>query len=140
MTEEIRKCCTEQGDRVPETLAEYAAVIYNSLAVCYRDAVAEIEAITGAQYDAIHIVGGGSSAEYLNERTAKETRRTVIAGPKEATAVGNLMVQAVGAKIIRNLAAAMPLIKSAFPVAEYQPADKEAWDAAYVRFEKVLQK
>ena len=119
---------------------EVLRCVYESLALKYRFVNELICRVTGTKTDAVHIVGGGSNNQLLNQFTANSVGVPVVAGPKEATAVGNLMVQAVGAKIIRNLAAAMPLIKSAFPVAEYQPADKEAWDAAYVRFEKVLQK
>ena len=93
MIEAVQKFCRDTDQQVPETVGEIASVIYNSLAKCYGDTVEEIEDITGNKYDTIYVVGGGSNAEYLNELTAKYTGRKVSAGPSEATAIGNVIVQ-----------------------------------------------
>jgi len=95
MTNAIQAACAETGQSVPQTPGQLAAVIYNSLAVCYRDTVLELEALTGRVYDDIYIVGGGSNAEYLNNLTAKYTGKTVHAGPSEATAIGNIAAQMI---------------------------------------------
>jgi len=97
-----------------------------------------INRVTGTETDVVHIVGGGSNNPLLNQFTADSVGVPVLAGPKEATAVGNLMVQAVGAGIIPDLKAAMPFIKAAFPIATFKPQDTAAWDAAYGRFTKLL--
>ena len=96
MTEAVRRYCEKTGQRVPETTGELAAVIYQSLAKCYGETVGEIEQLTGEHYDIIHIVGGGANAGYLNRLTAMQAGRRVLAGPSEATAIGNLMAQMIG--------------------------------------------
>ena len=93
MTDEIRSSCRESGQPVPETIGELASVVYHSLADNYAKTAQEIEKLTGKQFDRIMIVGGGSSAEYLNRLTEEATKKTVISGLKEATAIGNLLVQ-----------------------------------------------
>ncbi|MBP5153059.1 MAG: rhamnulokinase, partial [Lachnospiraceae bacterium] len=93
MTEEIKKACAESGQQVPEGIYELACVIYNSLAVCYRDTVKELSEVTGKKFSAINVVGGGSNADYLNRLTAKATGLKVYAGPTEATAIGNILAQ-----------------------------------------------
>ena len=93
MIEAVQKFCRDTNQQVPETVGEISSVIYNSLAKCYGDTVEEIEAITGKKYSTIYVVGGGSNAGYLNELTAKYTGRKVSAGPSEATAIGNIIVQ-----------------------------------------------
>lgn len=121
-----------------KTRGEILRCVYESLALKYRYVNELICGVTKTKTSTVNIVGGGSNNKLLNQFTANSLGVPVVAGPKEATAVGNLMVQAVGAKVIRNLAEAMPLIKSAFPVAEYAPRDTEAWSAAYARFTKLL--
>jgi len=103
MTEEIKAACRETGQRVPEGIGETAAVIYNSLAKCYSDTRRELEEITGKRYESIHIVGGGSNADYLNRLTARSAGVPVYTGPTEATAIGNLTAQMIEAGEITHL-------------------------------------
>ena len=100
MTEEVKNACKETQQPVPETLAEVAAVIYNSLAKCYGKTITEIEELTGKTFEGIHIVGGGANAEYLNHLTALATGKCVYAGPTEATAIGNLSAQIIARNCI----------------------------------------
>ena len=120
MTEEIKKACEESGQSVPKDLAEVAAVIYNSLAQCYGKTIEEIETLTGKCFDGIHIVGGGSNAEYLNELTAKVIGRTVYAGPTEATAIGNLSAQMIADGQLQDLVDARNCIFESFDIKVYQ--------------------
>jgi rhamnulokinase len=120
MTEEVKKACAESGQAVPADLAEVASVIYNSLAKCYGKTIEEIEAITGKTFGGIHIVGGGSNAEYLNELTAKATGKTVYAGPTEATAIGNLSGQMIAGGELKDLADARNCIFESFEIKIYQ--------------------
>ena len=120
MIKEVQAACAESGQPVPETAAEIASVIYNSLAKCYAATIEEIQEITGKTYDSISIVGGGSNAEYLNELTAKYTDRTVYAGPTEATAIGNLMVQMMVGGELTDLAAARDCVFESFAVKTYK--------------------
>ena len=119
MTEEIKKACQETGQRVPETLAEVASVIYRSLAHCYGKTIKEIEQLTGKKFDGIHIVGGGSNAEYLNKLTAKATGLPVYAGPTEATAIGNLSAQMISGGEWNDLWDARSCIYDSFDIKVY---------------------
>lgn len=93
-------------------------VIYDSLALSYADAIAELESNTGQTYKTLNIIGGGSQDNYLNELTAKATGKTVITGPVEATAIGNLVMQMIGVGELENLATARKIIKKSFEVKE----------------------
>ena len=116
MTGEVQSACRESGQQVPEGIAEVACVIYNSLAKCYAGTVEEISGITGQSYDRIHIVGGGSNAEYLNRLTARETKLPVYAGPAEATAIGNLAAQMMAMGDIPNLKEARACVRRSFEI------------------------
>ena len=120
MTEAVQKFCEGTGQQVPKTPGEVSAVIYNSLAKCYGDTVEEIEGLTGKRYDTIYVVGGGSNAVYLNQLTAKYTGRRVSAGPGEATAIGNVMVQMLHDGTFENLAQARTCVGESFGVKYYE--------------------
>lgn len=93
MIQAVKDMCAKNGDPVPQTPGEIASCIYQSLAESYGCTVREIEELTGRTYSRIHIVGGGSNADYLNQLTAQATGKEVYAGPGEATAIGNLAAQ-----------------------------------------------
>ena len=97
MIEAIKNACKRQNMQVPQTPGELSNVIYMSLADSYKVAAEELESITGKHYAAINVVGGGANAAYLNELTAKTTGKKVIAGPGEATAMGNIAAQLIAA-------------------------------------------
>ena len=120
MTKEIQAACMESGQHVPETLAEVAAVIYRSLAHCYGKTIKEMEQLTGKRFEGIHIVGGGSDAEYLNELTAEVTGLPVYAGPKEATAIGNLSAQMIAGGELGDLWDARNCIYKSFAIKSYR--------------------
>lgn len=119
MIEAVKNHCARSGKMVPGTAGQLAAVIYNSLAVCYGETVRELEAITGRNYAAINIVGGGSNAEYLNELTARHTGKTVYAGPGEATAIGNLLAQMIKAGEFKGLGDARSAVYRSFEIKTY---------------------
>ncbi|HJA12721.1 MAG TPA: rhamnulokinase [Candidatus Mediterraneibacter merdipullorum] len=119
MIKAVQEFCRRTGQQVPETVGEISSVIYNSLAKCYGDTVEEIEAITGKKYSTIYVVGGGSNAGYLNELTAKYTGRTVSAGPSEATAIGNVIVQMLHDGVFVSLPEARTCVKESFDVKIY---------------------
>ena len=116
----VQKFCRDTDQQVPETVGEISSVIYNSLAKCYGDTVEEIEAITGKKYSTIYVVGGGSNAGYLNELTAKYTGRKVSAGPSEATAIGNIIVQMLHDGVFASLPEARTCVKESFDVKVYE--------------------
>ena len=119
MIKEVQNFCRKTDQKVPETIAEISSVIYNSLAKCYADTVKEIEEITGKKYDTIYVVGGGSNAEYLNQLTAKYTGCRVSAGPSEATAIGNIMVQMLHDGVFKDLPEARTCVRDSFDVKMY---------------------
>ena len=120
MVEEVRSACWETLQQVPKTIGEIAAVIYNSLANCYAMAAKEIETITGQKYQELHIVGGGANADFLNKLTAKYTGKTVLAGPTEATALGNISVQMITAGEFADLKEARECIYHSFEIKLYK--------------------
>ena len=119
MTEEIKKYCFDTKQEIPETVGQLTAVIYNSLARCYADCADEIEQFTGKKYSAINIIGGGSNADYLNRITAKISGRTVLAGPSEATAIGNLMAQMLSVGTFADLTEARDCVIKSFDIKVY---------------------
>lgn len=125
MTEEIKKACAESRQQVPSTSGEMAAVIYKSLAACYGNTIKEISANTGKQYKVLHIIGGGCKNRYLNKLTADATGLTVLAGPSEATAIGNAMVQMIEDGALADLLAARETVHKSFDIEVFNPKGGE---------------
>ena len=122
MIAEVQAACREAGFAVPVTPWEIARVIYRSLAECYRKTILEVESLTGTHYSAINIVGGGSKAGWLNQLVADTTGRTVLAGPGEATAIGNLGAQMIADGVFDSLAQFRKSVFESFGVETYHPA------------------
>lgn len=120
MIEAIRAECAENGQPVPETVGEIAQTIYSGLALCYKEAIENLQTLTGKTYTSINIVGGGSQDAYLNERTAKATGLPVYAGPTEGTAIGNLLVQMIEGGDLQDLPHARAVIRDSFDIKEIQ--------------------
>ena len=129
MIEAVQTFCRESNQQIPETIGEIAAVIYNSLAKCYGETIREIEEITGNTYDTIYVVGGGANAGYLNELTAKYTKKKVSAGPTEATAIGNITVQMLHDGVFTSLPEARTCIGKSFDIRHYDENGNENQDA-----------
>ncbi|MDO4523513.1 MAG: rhamnulokinase [Eubacteriales bacterium] len=120
MTEAVRDYCRRTGQQVPETLGEIATVIYTSLAECYARTARELEEMAGRTFSRIHIVGGGSNAVYLNELTAKATKKEIHAGPGEATAIGNITAQMLKAEEFKSIEEARTMIHESFDIKIYR--------------------
>jgi len=129
--------CRKTGQRASATRGGLVRMAYESLALKYRTINEDISAVCGQKTRQVHIVGGGSQNELLNQFTADALGLRVVAGPVEATAVGNIMVQAMGLGVIRSLHDALPIIKQAFPIREFKPANTAAWNNAYARFRQI---
>lgn len=121
MIQAIKDYCVDTDQQVPESVGELASVIYQSLAECYGRTVREIEENTHQEYDCIHIIGGGSNASYLNQLTANATRKKVLAGPGEATAIGNMMAQMIRSGELQSLSEARRCVLESFDIKEYKP-------------------
>lgn len=122
MAEAVRNFCAKTGQQIPQTLGELSRVIYRSLAQCYRSTAQELEEMTGICYPAIHIVGGGSNADYLNRLTAEAAGKRVYAGPAEATAIGNLAVQMIADGVLTDLAQARSCILASGEIRSFKKA------------------
>jgi rhamnulokinase len=122
MPRRIERHCRDHGHPVPENVPQMVRAILQSLARRYREVLESIEALTGRHIKVIHIVGGGSRNRLLNQLVADVTGRRVVAGPTEATAIGNVLVQAIGAGVIRNLADGRRIVRESFPVETFQPS------------------
>lgn len=135
MPARIAEYCRQTGQTVPETPGEYARTILESLALRYRQVLEMLESLLGRSLDTIHIVGGGSRNELLNQLVADATGRTVVAGPSEATAAGNILVQAIGSGLLSGLDEARAVIRRSFPVSVFRPSSGDNWDRAYATFQ-----
>jgi rhamnulokinase len=123
MSPRVREACKQTGQKVPETEAEVVRVIIDSLVEKYISVIAELEALTNIKLERIHVVGGGSQNELLNELLATGTGLEVLAGPVEATAIGNLLVQARAAGVIQGTLEDMrSLVAKNFPIKTFAPA------------------
>lgn len=121
MIEEILEACEESGQAVPQTLGELMLCVYESLALCYRDAVEGLSSLAGHGYKSINIVGGGCRDGHLNRRTAEVCGLPVYAGPVEGTALGNLAVQMLADGVFPNLRAVRAAIAESFDVQKVEP-------------------
>jgi rhamnulokinase len=120
MPGKIAEHCRARGQSPPETPGEYTRTILESLAERYRQVLESLEALAGRRFDVIHIVGGGSRNALLNQLAAEATGRTVIAGPSEATAIGNVLIQAIGAGELAGLEEAREVVRRSFGVEAYR--------------------
>lgn len=101
----------------------------------YRWVLERLEELTGRHLDPIHIIGGGTKNHLLNQFAADSTGRAVVSGPVEATAIGNILMQAIGLDHLDALGDARRVVRSSFPLETYQPGNRAGWDEAY---EKLL--
>ena len=136
MPEKITAFCRETGQPVPTTPGEFTRCILESLALLYRRTLEQLEGITGQPVTTLHIVGGGSQNLLLNQFSANATGRTVVAGPAEATATGNILIQAIALGQLKDLAELRQVVRNSFAVQTYQPQDAGVWAQAYERFQK----
>ena len=121
MREAVVQACIKAGYEPPERLADVLRCVYRSLAFSYKQAMDELEEITGRTFSTIHVVGGGSQNELLNQWTADLSGRDVWAGPIEATVIGNLAVQLMTAEYVEDAKQARAVIRSSFPLENYKP-------------------
>jgi len=135
MPERVREYCRRTGQPIPESVGEVIRCIYESLALKYRKTAESIEQLMGRNAKVIHVVGGGTKDKFLSQMTADACGIPVCAGPEEATAIGNLMMQAIAKGEVKDLSQAREIVSASFPVQRYEPtSDRERWDEAYARF------
>ena len=137
MPQEIVAYCRGTKQTAPATHGEFVRCILESLALLYRQTLDELEEITGQSLSTLHIVGGGSQNQLLNQFSANATGRTVNAGPVEATATGNVLIQAITLGHLESLDELRRVVRKSFAVTTYKPQDARTWQAAYKKFRQL---
>jgi rhamnulokinase len=134
MPQAIAHYCDSTGQPPPQSPAAFTRAILESLVLKYRMVLEWLEQITGRRFRHIRIIGGGSRNALLNQLTANATGRTVLAGPMEATALGNIAMQMIAAVVVDSLESARTVIERSFPVERFEPQETEAWEQPLARF------
>jgi rhamnulokinase len=138
MPEEIRAYCIESNQLVPQSESEIVRCILESLALRYRASLEQAEKLTDTTFEGLHMVGGGIQNELLCQFTANAIGRPVWAGPIEASAIGNMLVQFTAIDHLADMEEARELVRRSFPVLTYEPREREVWEEAYLRFCKLV--
>ncbi len=140
MLNAIAGYCKQTGQRVPETDAEIIRCIFESLALKYRSVLDKLVKLAPFSIERLHVIGGGAQNKLLNQWTANSIGISVVAGPSEATAIGNIMMQAKAVGLVKDLKGMRQVIKDSVTPETFTPQDKEAWTAAYVKFSGIIEK
>ena len=134
----IQQYCRETDQPVPETPAEICRCIFDSLALRYKQVFGYLEEMASFPIEVLHIIGGGSLNKYLNQFTANATGVTVLAGPQEGTALGNIMVQAKAVGEVKDIWDMRRIIANSLELVQFEPEDKAVWDAAYKKYLEIV--
>jgi rhamnulokinase len=129
--------CKKTSQAPPQSPGEIIRVCLEALAMAYRQTLGRIETCTGTKAEVIHVVGGGMQNTTLCQWAADATGQTVVAGPIEATAAGNVAVQAVAAGVLPDIKTAREMIRRSFDVVVYEPTDTKQWQEPYQRFQEL---
>ena len=138
LPEKIREYCRMTNQYVPETVGETVRCIYESLALKYRYALEQISECTGRSFSKLHLLGGGTKDGFLCQMTADSLNTPVIAGPVEATALGNIVLQLIALGELDSVQSGRELIKNSEVLTQYFPSHNEQWDEAYKRFINII--
>ena len=137
MTEAIQQYCEKTGQHVPQSNGEFCRCIFESLALRYRQVFGWLKEFADIDLNVLHIIGGGSLNKHLNQFTANSCGVSILAGPQEGTAIGNIMLQAKASGDVKDIWEMRQIIANSIELQQFEPQDKEAWDAAYEKFLKV---
>lgn len=131
----IESFCARTAQSAPKSDKQIVRTIFESLALRYRQVLEILEAMAPFTIETLHIIGGGAKNALLNQYTANATGKRVVAGPSEATAIGNIMMQAVGAGVVGSVAQARTIIRNSITTETFTPQQSEEWSEAYCRFQ-----
>jgi rhamnulokinase len=134
MPARIQAYCASSHQPVPQTIGEITRIIIESLAMKYVYTLRRVQAVSEQPIETLHIIGGGSQNRLLNQFSANATGCRVVAGPSEATAVGNVLVQMVAKGDLSTLEEARDLSRRSFLTDEFLPMDRDRWQTAYERY------
>jgi len=134
----IQAFCQRTGQVVPHSKGEIVRVTLESIALKYRLVLEQLEELTGKQLEPIHIIGGGTKNRLLSQLTADCTGRKCITGPVEATAIGNILMQAIGLGHLGSLPEARAMVRTSFIPEVFVPTDVDGWDEAYATLKRLM--
>ena len=134
MEKEINDYCKETGQTVPGSKGEFVRTVLESLALCYRHSFDQISRILGKKIDSVNIVGGGIQNKLLCQFTADACKLPVTAGPVEATALGNVLIQALATGALKDAAAIRAIVRNSYDLAGYSPQNADAWERQYQKY------
>ena len=134
MLDAITTYCEKTNQPIPQGYAQTCRCIFDSLALRYRQVFAWLKEFADFDINVLHIIGGGSKNEYLDQFTANSCGVTVLAGPQEGTAIGNIMLQAKAAGMVGDIWEMRRIIADSLELKRFEPQDKEIWDAAYEKY------
>ena len=140
MQQAIKDYCRQTGQKVPEGYAELTRCIFDSLALRYKQVFGYLAEMATFPINTLHIIGGGSRNDHLNQCTANATGAHVTAGPTEGTALGNIMVQAQAAGAVDDIWHMRRIIADSIELKHFEPQDQEQWNKAFERFEEITAK
>ena len=138
MVDAIQEYCRKTDQHVPQGYAEICRCIFDSLALRYRQVFEYLKEMAGFPIEVLHIIGGGSLNNYLNQFTSNSCGVKVLAGPQEGTALGNIMVQAKAAGEVADLWDMRRVIANSLELKEFDPTDREEWNKAYEKYLEIL--
>lgn len=138
MPKALSDFCRKTGQPAPTDAGAVIRCALESLALRYRWVLERLEELTGRRIETVHIVGGGCQNELLCQLTADACNRPVLAGPVEATAIGNVLIQAMGLGLLKSLGDVRDVVRRSFEVKTYNPRNADAWEEPYVRFRRCL--
>ena len=138
MVEALADYAGQTGQTAPEDPGEMTRAILENLALKYRLVIDELEALTGQNFRVVHIIGGGSKNDLLNQFTAEATGRLVLAGPEEASSIGNILTQALAFGQLKNRLEIRETVRQSFDIKEFRPHSPEIWEKARAEFKARL--
>lgn len=138
MIEAIRQFCAKTGQDFPEDKGSIARTVFESLALRYKHALLQMEELLGKKVKILHVIGGGSQNNVLNQFTASALQIPLKAGPKEATAIGNLLVQMLALGEIEDVKELRQIVRDSFPIKEFEPKNSDEWEDIYQKYKKIL--
>ena len=134
MTHSIKEYCRQTGQYVPESMGEIARCIYESLAFRYKQVLTNLQKLADFPIETLHIIGGGAQNKMLNGFTANAIGKTVYAGPSEATAIGNLLMQAKAAGLVSDKKEMRQIIRNSVELEVFSPEYSQVWDSNYQKY------
>jgi len=137
MVKKVQDYCRETKQPVPQSIGEISRCILDSLALLYREELDGVEKLTRRKIKQLHIVGGGCRNDVLNQATANATGRVIVTGPVEATAMGNILVQAMATKELKNIEELRQVVRRSNQFNTFKPKSAAPWAKAYTLFKKL---